>query len=128
MQLEANATYFIAIFAKEASITAVELKTNWTVPSGASGSRACIGPDQGVDLSAGTSGASGTPRLGVHNFTTTVRYGHRNSATNLCSFIEYGVVTTTNAGTMALSWAQNASNATPVRVGNGSIMLVYRLV
>lgn len=127
VQLEANSTYYVSMFVKYAALSAAAIKTQWTVPTGATGSRSAIGPEQGVDLSAGTSGSGGTGRWGIHNYTTTVIYGTRNSATNLCCAIEEATVFTTSAGTLALSWAQNASNATATRVGQGSTILLLKL-
>lgn len=126
-QLEANSVYYIRMWIKYAALSAAAIKTQWTVPSGATGSRSAVGPEQGVDLSAGTSGSGGTGRWGIHGYTTTVIYGTRNSATNLCSAVEEATVFTTSAGTLALSWAQNASNATATRVAQGSIMHVQKL-
>lgn len=124
--LEAGATYHVAFYLHYAALDAARFKTMWNVPSGASGLRSAIGPDQGVILS-GTS-AGGTGRWGVHNFSTSVTYGTRDpSATNQCAAIEEGVVTTVSAGTLALQWAQVTSNATAARLGAGSTMHVRRL-
>jgi hypothetical protein len=66
-------------------------------------------------------------RAGSHGFGTTITYGRRNTNTNLLYAIETGVVTTTSAGTCALSWAPSASNATATRMGLGSWMRATRL-
>jgi hypothetical protein len=123
--LEANATYHVCFYLHYAALDLARFKTMWTIPSGASGLRSAIGPDQGVSLS-GTS-AGGTGRWGVHAVTTSVTYGTRDSATNQCAAIEEGVVTTTSAGTLALQWAQVTSNATATRLGAGSSLHLRRL-
>ncbi|MET7514078.1 hypothetical protein ABZS88_11460 [Streptomyces sp. NPDC005480] len=123
--LEAGATYHVTVYLHYAAIDLARFKTMWNVPSGASGLRSAMGPDQGVTLS-GTS-AGGTGRWGVHAFTTSVTYGTRDHATNQCAAIEEGTVTTTSAGTLALQWAQVTSNATAARLGAGSTMHVRRL-
>ncbi len=123
-QLEANSVYYIRMWIKYAAISAAAIKTQWTVPTGATGSRSATGPGTGVTLDANS---GGTGRWGIHGYTTTVVYGTRNSATNLCSAVEETTIFTTSAGTLALSWAQNASDATATRVAQGSIMHVQKL-
>lgn len=123
--LEANATYHACFYIHFAALDVARVKTLWTVPSGASGLRSAIGPDQGVTLSGASAG--GTGRWGVHAFATSVTYGTRDSATNQCAAIEEGVITTTSAGTLALQWAQATSSATPARLGAGSSLHLRRL-
>jgi hypothetical protein len=124
IQLEANSTYYIRMAIKYAALSAAAIKTQWTVPAGATGSRSAVGPGTGVTLDADS---GGTGRWGIHNYPTTVVYGTRNSATNLCSATEESTIFTTSAGTLALTWAQNASNATATRVAAGSTMLILKL-
>jgi hypothetical protein len=64
---------------------------------------------------------------GVHAQTTAVSHGDRNSSTNQMGLLEQGIITTTNAGTVALQWAQDASIASNTRVAAGSFMRVTRL-
>ncbi|MBB1253164.1 hypothetical protein H3146_07240 [Streptomyces sp. OF3] len=97
--------------------------TAWSVPSGASGLKAVHG--------AGSTAVDGlgdniVMRAGGHGFGTAVTYGRRTVTTSLLYAIETGVVTTTSAGTLALTWAQSASTATATRMGVGSWMRVTR--
>lgn len=124
IQLAASAVYHIEIFIYHASLTAAQIDTIWTVPGGASGLKSASGPGAGVTHNS-TSG--GDIRMGVHQFDTEITYAARNNASNLVLSVEQGVVTTSSAGTFALSWAQNVSNATATRVGAGSFMRVMRL-
>ncbi|MGW6747649.1 hypothetical protein [Streptomyces sp. NPDC055006] len=123
--LEANATYHVTFYLHFSALDVARFKTIWTVPSAATGLRSAMGPDQGVVLSGTSTGGQG--RWGVHSFTTSVTYGTRDHATNQCAAIEEGTVTTTAAGTLALSWAQVTSNATATRLGAYSSLHVKRL-
>lgn len=123
--LEANATYRIIFRLHYAAIDAARFKTQWRVPSGASGTRTAVGPDQGVILSSTSSG--GTGRWGVHAFTTACTYGTRDNAANLCSAVEEAVVTTTSSGVLAIQWAQATASTTATRLGAGSSLFVERL-
>jgi hypothetical protein len=123
--LAANATYHVIFYLHFAALNAARFKTVWTVPSGASGTRSVIGPDQGAVLSITSSGGQG--RYGVHNFTTACTYGTRDDNTLLCAGIEEAVVTTSSAGTLAVQWAQATSSASFTRLGAGSSLHVRRL-
>lgn len=123
--LGANATYRAIFYLHYAALDAARFKTQWTVPSGATGNRTAVGPDQGVILSSTSSG--GTGRWGIHNYTTACTYGTRDSATSQCSAIEEAVLTTTSGGTLAIQWAQATSNATATRLAAGSSLRVERL-
>ena len=129
--LDANAVYRVEFRLNFAAIDLVSgsaagrFKTQWSVPSGASGFKSAVGPDQAVILSGTSSG--GTGRWGVHNFTTACTYGDRNDNTLLCVAIEEGTVFTTSAGTVALQWAQAVSNAAFTRLAQGSILRVTRI-
>lgn len=125
MQLDANATYRVEMFLHFAAIDLARFRTAWTVPSGATGNRSAVGPDQGQILSGTSSG--GTGRWGVHAFTTICTYGSRDSGANQCFALEESTLITTTAGTCALQWAQATSNATATRLGQGSFMRVTRL-
>ncbi|MFD3614425.1 hypothetical protein ACFWWT_04080 [Streptomyces sp. NPDC058676] len=120
--LEANAVYHVQMFIHYAAISAAGFQTDWTVPSGASGSRWVLGAGSTQVSSDNVPG-----RFGVHTFATACEYGDRASATNLMGGVEEAIVTTTNAGTLALRWAQVTSNATAARVAAGSSLLVRRL-
>jgi hypothetical protein len=127
LALEANATYWVEFFIKYAAVTAEQFKTNWTVPAGATGGRARHGVSSAVnDTTAG--GPFGDGAWGHHGFTTTLTYGTRNSGSNQVFAYEIGFVTTsTTAGNVALSWAQNASGATGTTVSAGSYARAKRI-
>ena len=126
MQLDANAVYHVKFRLHHAATDAVRFRTAWTVPSGASGNRSAIGPDQGVILSSTSSG--GTGRFGVHGFATACIYGSRNDNTLQCVALEEATIFTTTAGTCAIQWAQSTASASVfTRLAQGSFMRVTRL-
>jgi hypothetical protein len=125
MTLEANATYIVEMFLSLGGIDAAKIKTAWTVPSGATGNRAVDGPGSTANQS-NTDNVSG--RYGVHNFTTSVTYGTRNDNTLFFKVTETATVTTTNAGTLALQWAQATSSGTSSVCALGSWMRVTRIL
>jgi uncharacterized protein (DUF2235 family) len=120
--LDASAVYHVQIYIHYAAVSAAGFQTDWTVPSGASGSRWVLGAGSTQVSSDNVPG-----RFGVHTFATAAEYGDRASATNLMGGLEEAIVTTTNAGTLALRWAQATSNATAARVAAGSHMRVRRI-
>jgi hypothetical protein len=120
--LEANAVYHVEMYIHYAAASAAGFKTDWSVPSGATGNRWSLGAGSTQVSSDNVSG-----RWGVHTFVTACEYGDRASATNQLGALEQAVVTTTNAGTLALRWAQATSDATATRVAAGSYMRVVRL-
>ncbi|MGW4493735.1 hypothetical protein [Streptomyces sp. NPDC004376] len=125
VSLDAGAVYHVEFHLHFAATDTARFRTAWTVPSGATGNRSAVGPDQGQILSSTSSG--GTGRYGVHNFTTACTYGTRNDNTLQCTALEEANVTTTTAGVCALQWAQATTNATASRLAAGSFMRVTRI-
>lgn len=129
--LDAGAVYRIEFTLHYAAIDLVSgspagrFRTQWTVPAGASGFRSAVGPDQGQTLSGTSSGGQG--RWGIHQFGTACTYGDRGDNTLLCTAFEEATVFTTNAGTVALQWAQAVANATSTLLGQGSTLRVTRI-
>jgi hypothetical protein len=124
-QLAANSSYFVEIYIKydttSNASTNLGLKTAWTVPSGAAGTRTSIG--------AGSTQAADdnvSSHHGVHAFTTTVTYGRRSGGNQLWA-LETAVVDTTSAGTLALQWAQDTSSTASVTVHTDSFMRIKQL-
>lgn len=116
--LEANAVTYVKFVIRAAAIAAADIKTAWSVPSGATGSKHTIAPST---VAASSNADNITTRLGVYDFTAAVGYnGVRDSNTLAFLIIEEGIVTTTNAGNCVLQWAQNTSNATATVVTGGS--------
>ncbi|MGW6738668.1 hypothetical protein [Streptomyces sp. NPDC055013] len=123
--LAANAVYLIEVYLYYGALAAADIKTQWTVPAGATGNRSCFGPGSSASDSSAT---NIVVRCGVHAFTTSIPYeGVRNSQSNLTLAWESGIVTTTNSGTFSFDWAQNTSNATGSRMGANSWLRVTRL-
>lgn len=124
--LAANSVYRVEFYLHYVALAVASIKTQWTVPSGATGVRSAIGPDQGVTLSSTSSGGQG--RFGVHAFSTAVTYGTRDSTTSQCFAMEEGIVTTgASGGTLALQAAQGTANATSSKIVIGSYMRVKLL-
>jgi hypothetical protein len=121
--LEANATYRVTMIIHYSAGSAGGFKTQWSVPSGATGLRSCWGVGTSP---TSTTDPQGDGRWGIHGFTTDVSYGTRNS-TNQVMCKEEGDITTTTAGTLALMWAQTASSATDTRVAGRSYLEIRRL-
>ena len=125
VQLDAGAVYKVEFTLHYAATDTARFRTAWTVPSGTTGTRSAVGADQGQILSVTSSG--GTGRWGVHNFTTACIYGTRNDNTLQCYAQEESTLITTTAGTCALQWAQQTTNATASRLAQGSCMRVTRI-
>lgn len=127
--LDANATYLIEFGLHMVSpITSapvsVLIKTQWTVPSGATGNRWAIGIGS-TQNESNANNVSG--RFGVHGFATAVVYGSRGNSTSQIGALESAIVTTTSSGTCAIQWAQNTSNAQASSMSAGSYMKIKRV-
>jgi hypothetical protein len=124
--LEANGVYKVSMHMMMSALPAAGFQTQWRVPSGATGTRSAVGPGTGTTV--GTSGDVTGMHVGVHGYGTTINYGGRTSAGFLSWALEESVVIMgATAGTLALQWAQNTSNATYSRLAQGSFMEVRRL-
>lgn len=121
--LEASAVYIVEFHLYLGSGSTGLPKTQWTVPSGATGLKGVHG-----SASTATSDDGISMRTGSHGFTTAVTYGYRSTGpTNLNHATEVGTVITSSAGTCAIQWAQSVSNATAVRMGLGSWARAQRI-
>lgn len=126
--LAANAVYVLEFHLLVGGIdlaTDSLMKTEWTVPAGATGLKGIHGPGS-LAVEADANNISG--RFGSHGFGTDIIYGRRDASTNLLYAIETGTLITTSAGTCALAWAQTVSSATALRMGLGSWARATRLV
>ena len=124
-QGEANARYLVEFNLIPAAVTAAGFKTQWSVPLGASGFKNVLGP---ASNASNTNADQITMRAGVHIYNSDVAYaGVRNNNSTAFTVLEYSVITLGNAGTVGLSWAQNATSTTPTRLFVGSWMRVTRL-
>ena len=117
--LEANASYHVEFFIQYLTNSTANFKTSWTVPTGASGLRRCLGLKLGVD-------EQGDMRSSVHGFGTLVTYGYRSSNSQVF-LTESGIVTTSAGGTLALNWAQNATAAYDTEVSAFSYARLKRV-
>jgi hypothetical protein len=125
--LDANATYLVEmiVHAVSAATGTPLIKTQWTVPSGATGNRTSFGPGSSATE---TDSNNISVHAGVHGFTTALTYGRRSTSdSNQIAIIETAIVTTTSSGTLALQWAQAASSSTASQVSAGSCMRVKRV-
>ena len=129
--LAANAVYLVEFYLHYAALASASagFNTTWAVPSGASGNRSAHGLASTVSdtSSAPAGGGAGSVRSGVHGYATAIAYGSRNSGSNQCFALEEGLVTTSSAGTCAIQWAQNVSNATATRLAAGSWARALRI-
>ncbi|MFC4494061.1 hypothetical protein ACFPA8_07935 [Streptomyces ovatisporus] len=114
--LEANAVYVVEFcLFLGATATAQRPRTRWSAPTASDGLRGVFGPG-----STATSDNNITARSGCHGMATIVEYGIRGANTNLQHITEAGTVFTTDAGTLALEWAQTTTSATFTRRGMAS--------
>lgn len=114
-ELEANATYHVEWFIQYSTSSTAMFKTEWGIPSGASGLRRRIGAANTLfnGTTANNSSSDGTwtdVAIATHGLTGVIRYGDRPGSSQTYLH-ESGVVTTSNAGTLSFNWAQNASDS-----------------
>lgn len=120
--LAANAVYEIEVCLIVTGSTAGDIKTQWAIPSGATGSRLCVGP---TSTAAAFTGQEQTQaRMSAHGWTTSVPYSIEPAAV---AIVERGPIATTTAGTLTLQWAQVTSSATATVVGTNSYLRVVRI-
>jgi hypothetical protein len=120
--LEANATYLVEMHIAAISGTTEDIKTAWTVPTGASGSKYVIGPGSASD---GTDSSSNA-RWGGSAFVTSITYGARTGGFSF-NFYEWAIVTTGVAGNVTFQWAQAVSGATAAQILINSYISARRL-
>jgi hypothetical protein len=109
--LLANATYIVRFYGIIASPSTADFRTAWSVPSGATGLKYCLGPNP-----TATSRDATTMRTGAHGHTTQVDYGLESPG--FSGIQEHGVVSTgATAGNMSIQWAQVASVASNTTMG-----------
>lgn len=125
--VEANAQYYIEFRILAAGVAAADIKTEWGVPSGASGLKTVLGPATGSTTNNNADNI--TMRAGAHQHGTDVVYNCvRDDSTLAFGIVEWGFVTTgSTSGTVAFRWAQNSSNTIATQVFGGSTMIVRRV-
>jgi hypothetical protein len=118
--LEADATYYCVFLLALGGVSAADVNTEYSFPSGATGFKFCQGPQIGSADRANTAMVSAT-----HNLDTDRNYG-ATSTTSVPAMIEHVVVTNgSTAGNLTFRWAQNASSATgSVNLAGSAVMYV----
>lgn len=117
--LDANAKYRVEFDLSAVSPASALFRTDWVVPLGASGLKYCVGP-------VGSDRDASLGRFSVHSFSTDVSYGCESSTLG-SAIRETGVITTTNAGTLQLRWAQVTAVAGDTGLSAGSRLVVRRI-
>lgn len=125
VDLEASATYAVTFELFFGAILAEDIRTEWAVPSGATGFKGVHGPGStATDANADNIAM----RSGVHGFTTDVVYSGVRNDNTLANYVrEWGHVTTTNAGVLGLNWAQGTSGLTGTVLFAGSSLIAKRM-
>lgn len=100
------------------------MTTAWTVPPGATGTKAVQGP--GSDA-ADSTGDNILMRSGAHGYSAGVTYGRRTAPAALLMASEYSILTTASAGTCAIRWGQATASTTATRMGAGSWMRATKI-
>jgi hypothetical protein len=111
--LSAGGVYAVEFHLRFASLQAAGIRTQWAVPSGTTGNRDTLGP-AATNAANANDGVVLDMRWAVFNYVTAVVYTDpRNSVTLQAPIIEKAIVSIGGtAGTVALQWAQNVTNAT----------------
>jgi hypothetical protein len=120
--LAASSTYEVEVFLIVSNSTAGDVKTAFSIPSGATGSRLCVGPTD--TAAAFTSRTQTQMRLTAHGWATSVAY---QIDTSNVVIVERGIIVTSSAGTLKLQWAQNASSGTGTKVETNSYLKITRV-
>lgn len=117
-----------------ATSAAIDMNVAWAFSGTATGSRMCLGMDNGVGVNGYWDGAahqvtSGVRALirmsGTAAFTTSIHYGLRETFTQ--QILEDGILTVTASGTFAVQWAQNASSATSLTMNAGTYLMIKQI-
>lgn len=126
---EAGATYLVEFNLMPAATQAADFKTEWSVPSDASGLKNVLGPGSSATDSGSPKNADNiTMRAGVHQFDTDITYAGVRDDNGLAFLVqEFGIVTLVTAGTVGISWAQGSSNSTAAKLFLGSYMRVTQI-
>jgi len=123
-ELEGNATYHVEFWIQYSTDSTADFKTDWQVPTGATGLKRRAGGKVGTD--ATNDGEWTDMAWAVHGFGTTVRYGDRLLSSQVFA-VETGIIITADAGTLALRWAQNASSGGDTEVSAFSYARLKRV-
>lgn len=113
--LVANGIYEITFFVKFAGDNDGDIQTNWTLPTGASGTRLCLGPGS---TASNVNGDNIALRMGVHGVGTDVNYSCTRDSGSLSTWcLETAIITLgANDGDINFAWSQDVSFATATQV------------
>lgn len=111
--LSAGGVYAVEFHIRFGALSAAGIRTDWTVPTGTTGNREVYGP-AATNATNATDAVVLDMRWAVHGYGTAVIYTDpRNSVGNQTQIVEHAIVAVGGtAGTVALRWAQNVTNAT----------------
>lgn len=135
-QIEANAVYNVSGWIKYDATTAADANFGFTVPAGADGEWMIYGvghspvitfTNTGTALLDNTSSRGYPLRLESVDLAGTRNIGGLGVGITLASEIRATVRTSSTAGTLALKWAQLASDATAMTVYTDSMLRLDRL-
>jgi hypothetical protein len=97
--------------------------TAWSVPSGATGFKHCVGPTSIVADAANRGNSKMRLQPSTLNVTASYSVDHGNPT----AIREDGIIYTTTAGTVRLQWGQVTSSTTATRVSSGSFVMATRI-
>lgn len=108
----ANAVYDVLFNVRWAGLQAAGLRTSWSVPTGTTGNRECMGPGSANAIEANANTTE--MRWAVHGYATAVLYTNpRNSVSSQTMTWEQAIVSIgSTAGSVTFNWGQNVANAT----------------
>lgn len=119
----ANSHYFAMLIMNVFGATGGDIKVRFSVPSGATGFRWCMGPTAGASDRESTNMVSA-----VHGLATDRPYGLvgiTNAAVTIREYLR--VQTSSTAGNVVTQWGQNASSATATTVDEDSYLMWWKL-
>lgn len=123
----ANAVYDVLIHVRFGALLAAGIRTAWTVPTGTSGNRVCLGP--GSSNVAQTDANTTELRWAVHGYATVVNYTNPRNSTSLQTFLEEKAILSvgSTAGSVNFQWGQWTANATGTFVTANSYVKYRRI-
>lgn len=123
----ANAVYDVTFRFRWAGLLVAGLATSWSVPTGTTGNRECLGP--GSANAAQTDANTTTERHAVHGYGTVVNYTNPRNSTTLQTWSEEKALLAVGAtaGSVTLLWGQWTANATGSLI-NAQSYVKYRRI
>lgn len=118
----ANTKYRVELFAMVSGLNG-NIKLAWSVPAGAIGLRAVLGPAANSVTRDDTN-----VRLGAHQFTTEVTYGLSSDVSYACIQERFVIEVGATAGNVVLRHAQGTSSTDQTVMRGASFMIVRKLI